>query len=160
MTMAENERCPTACPFLSWDREGLEGCAVGASRAGRARGGCYVGAGCPRCGTKDSAVERLGKVVLSVHQQDWIPGFANLIVAPDWRKTAHLMIGLNVGAFMAAVAEKDIEAADVPYLVAESIMHEVIHALEAWAGVEFSEERAEALIEEYRKHVADKEGGS
>ncbi len=159
--MKEGERCPTGCAFLSWDKEGLERCAIGASRAGMAHGARYVGGACPTYGTKHTGVERPEKLVLSVHQQDWVPGFANLIVGSHWRKSAHLMIGLNVGALMAAVAEKDIGAADAPYHIAASIMHEVIHVLELWAGVEFSEERVEALIEKYRKAMADSmEGGS
>jgi hypothetical protein len=86
---------------------------------------------------------------IEIRQQDWIPGFAAF--ADDGaikQGTAHVV--LNVGALMAAVAAKDMPASEIPYVVADSIMHEVIHALEAWAGVEFSEERVEALIEKYR----------
>jgi protein-disulfide isomerase-like protein with CxxC motif len=86
---------------------------------------------------------------IEVYQQDWCPGFAAFLDDGSVQKgTAHVC--LNVGALMAAVEAKDVEKADLPYLVAESLMHEVIHALEAWAGVEFSEEKVEALLEEYR----------
>lgn len=51
---------------------------------------------------------------------------------------------------MAAVDHKDVDAKEIPYVVAECIMHEIMHALEAWANVEFSEDRIEALIKQYR----------
>jgi hypothetical protein len=38
---------------------------------------------------------------------------------------------------------------EIPYFIAESMMHEVIHAIEKWADVEFWEERVEALIHKY-----------
>lgn len=87
---------------------------------------------------------------IDVYQQDWIPGFAAFLDDGSVRTGAAAKIGLNIGALMAAVASKDMEPEDVPYVVAETIMHEVMHALEAWAGVEFSEDRIEALIEAYR----------
>jgi hypothetical protein len=45
----------------------------------------------------------------------------------------------------------DLDKKDLPYFVAESLMHEVIHVLEAWAGVEFSEDRVEELLTKYRE---------
>lgn len=39
-------------------------------------------------------------------------------------------------------------------MVAECIMHEVVHVLEEWAGVAFSEKKVEALIKNYRKKYA------
>lgn len=96
-------------------------------------------------------MKRLGDncMKIEVYQQDWCPGFAAFLDDGSVQKgTAHVC--LNVGALMAAVEAKDVEKADLPYLIAESVMHEVIHALEAWAGVEFSEEKVEALLEAYR----------
>ena len=87
---------------------------------------------------------------IKVYQQDWMPGFAAFSDDGSVAKgKAH--IALNIGALMAAVQCKDIEAKDVPYAIAEDVMHEVMHSLEAWAGVEFSEARVEALLEKYRK---------
>ena len=95
------------------------------------------------------------RVTIEVYQQDWIPGFAafrhNGVAAK--RGTAHVV--LNLGSLLALVADKAIEPSEVPYFVAESLMHEVFHVLEAWAGVEFSEDRVEALIEKYRTQVAE-----
>lgn len=89
------------------------------------------------------------RMTVEVYQQDWCPGFAAFLDDGSVQKgTAHIC--LNVGALMAAVEAKDVEKADLPYLIAESMMHEIIHALEAWAGVEFSEEKVEALLEAYR----------
>ena len=86
---------------------------------------------------------------IEVYQQDWMPGFAAFSDDGGVAKgTAH--IALNIGALMASVQSKDIEAKDVPYAIAEDIMHEVMHSLEAWAGVEFSEAKIEALLEKYR----------
>jgi len=90
---------------------------------------------------------------IEVYQHDWIPGFAAFNDDGSVRNGGPAHIALNVGAFMAAVETGDFDRKDVPYLVAESIMHEVMHALEAWAGVEFSEDRIEALLEKYRKQL-------
>ncbi len=87
---------------------------------------------------------------IDVYQSDWIPGWAAFLDDGSVQEGATAKIGLNVGAFMAAVHTKDVAPSDVPYMVAESIMHEVMHALEAWASVEFSEERVEALLTKYR----------
>jgi len=101
--------------------------------------------------TLRAEVERLKaeRLTIEVRQQDWMPGFAAYL--DDGRQingSAHVL--LNIGASMLAVAEGDIPAADVPYHIAEDLMHEIMHALEAWAGVEFDEERIEALIAKYR----------
>jgi hypothetical protein len=86
---------------------------------------------------------------IEVYQQDWMPGFA-AFRDDDAIAQGKAHVALNVGALMACIAEGDIDRADLPYLVAESLMHEVINVLEAWAGVEFSEERVEALLDKYR----------
>ena len=96
-------------------------------------------------------------LVLEVFQQDWIPGFAAFKDDGSVENNAKAHIVLNIGAFITAVATKDLPRTDIPYIIAETIMHEAIHALEAWAAVEFSEERVEALIEKYRD--AAKEAG-
>lgn len=98
---------------------------------------------------------------IEIYQQDWFPGFAAFLDDGSVSKgKAHVC--LNLGALMAAVEAKDIAKEDIPYLVAESLMHEIIHALESWAGVEFNEEKVEALLEKYRvkygKGVAVEDG--
>lgn len=35
------------------------------------------------------------------------------------------------------------------------MLHELVHVLEAWAGVEFSEERVEALVRLYQKTISE-----
>ncbi len=87
---------------------------------------------------------------VDVYQQDWMPGFAAFLDDGSVKDGAPAKVGLNIGALMAAVDTHDIEPEHVPYVVAESIMHEVIHALEAWAGVEFNEDRVEELLRKYR----------
>ena len=91
---------------------------------------------------------------IDVYQNDWMPGFAAFLDDGSLAEGAAAKVGLNVGALMVAVETGDLEAKDVPYVVADSIMHEVVHALEAWAGVEFNEERVEKLLAEYRKGSA------
>ena len=95
------------------------------------------------------------KLIVKLYQQDWTPGFAAFLDNGSVKKgTAH--ISLNLGAFMAALACKDIPRKDLPYVIAESIMHELIHVLEAWAGVEFNHRRINLLMEKYRKKYARK----
>lgn len=89
-------------------------------------------------------------VLIEVYQQDWMPGFAAFLDDGSVQSGAAAKVALNMGSLMAAVETEDLSAKDIPYVVAESIMHEVMHVLEAWAGVEFSEDRIEALIEKYR----------
>jgi hypothetical protein len=89
--------------------------------------------------------------VIEVYQQDWIPGWAAFIHDGSVKRhgTAHVVI--NLGAVMSSRALGKMAQTEIPYFIAESIMHEVIHALEAWAGVEFNEDRVEALLWRYRQ---------
>lgn len=91
------------------------------------------------------------EISIEVYQQDWIPGFAAFSNNGQLEKDGHAHVMLNVGSLMSIVAQEEVEAADIPYIVAECLIHEVIHVLEAWAGVEFSEEKVEALIEKYQQ---------
>lgn len=93
---------------------------------------------------------------IEVFQEDWAPGFA-AFGEGSVEHQGHAHVVLNLGALMSTVANKDVEPADIPYMVAETIMHEVVHALEEWAGVEFSEERVEALVQAYREKYRDEE---
>ncbi len=93
-------------------------------------------------------------VQIEIHQRDWMPGFAGYIEGslPE-TGTGHVL--LNLGSLLAAVVEDDISADEMPYYVAECLMHEVVHVLEEWAGVEFNEERVAALIEKYREALKE-----
>jgi hypothetical protein len=88
---------------------------------------------------------------IELFQQDWMEGFAAYLHDGTRHKDANPHIAINVGAFMAAVNSKQITQNELPYMVAESLMHEFIHVLEAWAGVEFSEAKVENLLAKYRE---------
>ncbi|WP_430912859.1 hypothetical protein [Methylobacterium sp. sgz302541] len=94
------------------------------------------------------------------HQHDWIPGFAAFAPGattpgPDSRA----FCVLNLGSILGTVETGDVPPTDLPYFIAESMMHEVMHALEQWAGTEFSEERVEALLAKYRALSTGPGGG-
>ncbi len=95
------------------------------------------------------------EIKIEIYQQDWIPGFAAFANNGQIEKdgTAHVMI--NIGSLLCAAANGDIENTDLPYIIAECLMHEITHALECWAGVEFSEEKVEELTEKYRASIQD-----
>lgn len=94
------------------------------------------------------------RITVDVYQQDWIPAFAAFLDDGSLQAGARPKIAINIGALMAAVASGDIDKSELPYVVAETMMHEIIHVLESWAGVEFSEDRVDALIEKYRQDAA------
>ena len=98
------------------------------------------------------------RLSIEFHQHDWMPGFAAYRVDNSLDPRSKAFCTVNIGSFLATVASGDLPAAELPYLVAESMIHEIIHVLEAWAGVEFSEERVEALLERYR-NAFDSERG-
>ena len=89
-------------------------------------------------------------ISIEVYQEDWIPGFAAYHIG-TLTKEAKAHVVLNIGSLLALVGDGSIQREELPYVVAESLMHEVIHVLEEWAGVEFSEERVHALTEAYTK---------
>lgn len=89
-------------------------------------------------------------ISIEVYQEDWIPGFAAYHTG-TLTKEAKAHVVLNIGSLLALVGDGSIQREELPYVVAESLMHEVIHVLEEWAGVEFSEERVHALTEAYTK---------
>jgi hypothetical protein len=85
---------------------------------------------------------------IEVRQQDWMPGFGAFInggTAPQGE--AHIVINIGAHALMLRLGEMTRE--EMPYALAETMMHEVMHALESWARVEFNEERIEALLDRY-----------
>jgi len=93
---------------------------------------------------------------IEVFQQDWIPGFAAFHDDGKINETARAHVVINVGSLLAAVQCGDLDSKDLPYMIAESLMHEVIHTLEAWARVQFSEDRVEELLTKYREKYAQK----
>ena len=105
-------------------------------------------------GKKSVTVCKL-EVRADVVQADGVSGFA-CYLSPSVRDR-RCIIGLNVEAFMACVAEGQLKVKDLPYVMAETVMHEVIHALEDWAKVEFSHRKVNGLIEAYREHYRDEE---
>lgn len=89
------------------------------------------------------------RVTIEVRQHDWIPGWAAFL--PNEKgPQGEAQVVINIGGMMACVDNASLNPADIPYLVAESLMHEVVHVIEQWAGVEFSEERVEVLLAKYR----------
>jgi hypothetical protein len=100
-------------------------------------------------------VYRFG-VKADVVQADGVEGFAFYKVGSV--KDNRCVIGLNVEAFVGCVAMKQIRLKDLPYVMAESIMHEVIHAIEDWAKVEFSHKKINKMLESYAEHYYGKNG--
>lgn len=94
------------------------------------------------------------KTKVDIIQADGIDGFG-CYLQNSVRKNKRCIIGVNVEALMAAVAMKDLKVEDVPYIFAETIMHEVIHSLEDWAKVEFSHKKVDKLIAAYRRHYRE-----
>lgn len=108
---------------------------------------------------RDAEIERLREELaackanrIELFQNDWMPGYGAFEVGSATRGPAH--IAINLGAFLCCIERGESDRADMPYGVAETIVHEVIHALEEWAGVEFDEQRVDALIVKYRDHIA------
>lgn len=108
---------------------------------------------------RDEEVARLCSApAVEFHQHDWIPGFAAFnpdATTPPPQSRAFCV--LNLGSILATVEAGHVEKAEVPYFVAESMMHEIMHALEQWAGAEFSEERIEAMLDKYRAEALTQE---
>lgn len=89
------------------------------------------------------------------YQQDFIPGFAAFLANPDGTMKAEpqgpAFCVVNIGACLLTVEAGDLEAKDIPYMIAESMAHELIHVLEQHFQMEFSEEKVEALLDKYRE---------
>lgn len=91
-------------------------------------------------------------LTIKIFQKDWIPGFAGLISYDEYESGDNAHVILNIGSLLQLVEElPDYNAGDVPYMICEFLMHEIAHALEQWAFVEFNEERVEAITEKYRQ---------
>lgn len=91
------------------------------------------------------------RLQIEFYQQDWIPGFA--AYNPDvggMDKDAKPFCVLNLGANLLLKELGHVKREELPYIMAEHMMHEIIHVLEHWAGVEFDDDKVEAVIEKYR----------
>ena len=99
--------------------------------------------------------QKATNIKLEVYQQDWMPGFAAFSDDGSIQQGAPAHIGINIAALLQAVAYKELDKNDLPYVIAESLFHEFVHVLESWAGVEFNEERVEALLDKYRKQALE-----
>jgi hypothetical protein len=88
------------------------------------------------------------KISIEIRQQDFIPGFA-AYAGGSLKAEGKAHVVLNVAGLCGLVASKNVKAKDLPYFVAECLMHEFVHVLEEWASVKFSEKKVHALIEKY-----------
>lgn len=102
-------------------------------------------------GKKIKCMLKKNRVQIKVYQHDWMPGYAAFKVGST--KKPHAEIALNLGSLLCAVKLNHIEEKEVPYFIAESLMHEIIHVLEEWAGKEFSHRKINSLMKKYDKYV-------
>jgi hypothetical protein len=93
-------------------------------------------------------------IKIEVHQEDWMPGFA-AYQGDSLSEESAAHVTLNIGSLLTMVKSKDLNKEDVPYFIAECLMHEIIHVLQEWAGVEFSEEKIDKLIEKYSEKYSN-----
>lgn len=94
-------------------------------------------------------------IKIEIRQQDWIPGFA-AFAAGSLKAKGKAHVVLNIGSLMALVAKSDVKPKEIPYFVAECLMHEITHVLEEWAGVSFSEKKIHALTKKYQEKYKKK----
>lgn len=87
---------------------------------------------------------------IEIRQQDWIPGFA-AYAGGSYKATGKAHVVINLGGLLATVTTKKVKEKDLPYAIAECLMHEIVHALEEWAKVEFSEKKIHKLIDAYQE---------
>ena len=89
-------------------------------------------------------------MIIEFHQWDWIPVFAAFINEKQNQDSKSFFV-LNLGAFLSAIDRGELPREKLIPEVVESILHEIVHAVEKWADAEFSENRVDALLEKYRK---------
>lgn len=95
-------------------------------------------------------------ITVEFRQHDWMPGFAAYLHEegkPFPQGTAFCAINLH--ALLGAYVTTDETHAGFVESIADTMVHEVIHVIEAWAGVEFSEQHVEKLIDGYRQRAAE-----
>lgn len=95
---------------------------------------------------------------IRIEKDDEIPAFAGFAYHPD--QGDERLVLLNV--FASFMAARD-AGESVKEIMVESLMHEFGHILEEWFGLEFSEERIEAIVQSYQQanwgYAAPAEGG-
>lgn len=99
----------------------------------------------------------MDNVKIEIYQQDWIPGFAAFRDDHSLEASGKAHVVLNLAAFLSTVATEELTKEELPYAIAECLMHEVIHVLEAWARIEFNEKKVDELIIKYYQHTQYKE---
>lgn len=95
-------------------------------------------------------------VRIEVYQQDWMPGYAAFVDDGSIKENAKAHVVINLGASITQVKLGHLDKKDLPYKIVSDLLHEITHALEAWAGVEFSEERVDEIVAMYENHVLEK----
>jgi hypothetical protein len=91
-------------------------------------------------------------IIVEFRQHDWQPGFASYLAREDglFEPNGPAFCTINLEAFLATRDAHGDDQAGFVASIADTMVHEVIHVIEAWAGVEFSEQRVEELIARYR----------
>jgi len=92
-------------------------------------------------------------IKIRVYQTNFSPGFAFYQAGKRISSTGKALVGLDIGNLLGLVKSKDIAPKELPYFVAQVLMHEVFHALEDWARVEFNEKRVDQLVAKYEKEA-------
>jgi hypothetical protein len=99
--------------------------------------------------TGESVIVSKGPII-QFFNHNWSNGFATFINDPNKIGVGdNPFCTINLGAFIACVKTGELSQSELPYYIARSMMHEIIHVLEKWASVEFSEEKVESLLVEY-----------
>lgn len=92
-------------------------------------------------------------ITVEFRQHDWIPGFAAYLHEEGKPfPNGQAFCAINLGDFLGAHVAHGETPAALAESLADTMVHEVIHVIEAWAGTEFSEARVEGLIAKYRGH--------
>jgi len=91
-------------------------------------------------------------IVVEFRQHDWQPGFASFLAQEEGGLDPNgpAFCTLNLAAFLSTRDAHGADHASLVESIADTMVHEVIHVIEAWAGTEFSEQCVEALIARYR----------
>ena len=99
-------------------------------------------------------------ITVEFRQHDWQPGFASYLAREDggFDPNGPAFCTINLGAFLATRDAHDGDHGSFVESIADTMVHEVVHVIEAWAGAEFSEQRVEALIARYRGVLSSYEG--
>lgn len=91
--------------------------------------------------------------VIEFRQYDWMPGFAAYVANDGGAPDDPAFCVLNLGSLLSGVAAGDMSREQLVEEVAHCMFHEILHVVEHWAGVEFSDDRVESLIAKYTKWV-------